>query len=253
MQRKVFKFKELRKKMGLNLEFLNRMEKVRRGEHIYVRAKYGPSNPIKMPTRLNKDLACLVGIIIGDGTLRKDKQRIVIELTDRKLLESVNKLIKKTFEKDVKIHERKDRRPNRKLKYYLSINNAAIYDLMNLTFKIPKGKKSEIVTTPDIIMNSSKKIKKSYILGIMATDGGKRWWKNVGFSSSSKGLRDTVSNLLREINVEHKLDEWTYKRYKKQYYGLYFKRENLAPLKRECRSGQTGWILKSFMKKIQKA
>lgn len=227
--------------------------KVYRGKkYIYAKPRFGPSKFARIPVKLNSDIACLAGIIIGDGNLSKDKQRITIELVDKKLLVRIQQMVYYIFKKNVNIHKRIDKRINRKTRYFININNAVIYDLMNKTFEIPKGKKSNIVMIPSMILKSSKRIKKAFLVGILVADGGRRWWRKIGFSSSNKKLRDSVSQLLNEIKVKHNKDEWINKRYKKYYFGIYFDKEQLINLTRGCRSGQTGQILESFLDKIQR-
>lgn len=238
--------------MGLNINFIKRMHlEDKNKNYVYVRAKRGPSKTIKLPLKLNQDLACLVGIIIGDGNLKKDKQRVTIELIDKDLMEKIQKLIFILFNKKTILYTRLDKRPNRKPRYCMNINNAAIYDLLNQTFEIPKGNKCRIVRIPKVIKEGKLNEKKAFIIGLFSADGGRRHGKGVGLSTSSKTLRRELSNLLKELKIIHKKDEWVNKKYKKRYFGLYFTRENLKSLMWECRSGQTGQILDSLIKKLE--
>lgn len=236
--------------MNLDLRFLERMKINKKGDFLYAKAKFGPSKQVKIPIKLNQDLACFVGIIIGDGNLKKTKQRLTIELVDKRLIKKIQNLTYLLFEKKVIIHKRIDKRPKRKIRYYLNINSAAIYDLMNQTFNIPKGKKSDKVTTPLLILKANESIKRAFLIGIMVTDGGKRRWRHIGLSSASEKLRNSISDILNDLKINHKLDKWIHKKYKKTYFGLYFTRDNIKHIMRGCRSGQTGQILESFLEKI---
>lgn len=219
-------------------------------ENFYFKAKTGPSKITKIPKKLNKKLCCYMGLIIGDGHINKDKKRIIIELVDFDLIKKIENLTKNLFNIKPQIYKITDKRPNRKIRYSLQINNSAIHNLFNKVIGIPKGNKSSIVRIPKLIKKSSINYKKALLIGLFATDGGKRYWTQIGLSTASKVLREDISHILDEINLRHSKDKWTHKKYKKEYFGIYFRRGNLNPLMRGCRSGQTGQILNSFLKKI---
>ena len=125
-----------------------------------------------------------------------------------------------------------------------------IYSLLHLVFEVPKGRKSRKVRIPVLIRKGSTKYKIAFLIGLFATDGGKRHGNRAGLSTASRLLRDDISLLLKELKIKHYLDEWLYKKYKRRYFGLYFTKKSIAPLMQGCRSGQTDRILDSFLKKI---
>ncbi len=65
--------------------------------YLLVQARYGPSPPIKLPLKINEDLSCFVGAIIGDGHLRKDKYAISIEVTNKELLTILSRIVLRLF------------------------------------------------------------------------------------------------------------------------------------------------------------
>lgn len=180
-----------------------------------------------------------MGLIIGDGHLDKKRKRIVIGLTDLNLIKKIRKLINDLFMIKLNIFSRIDKRPNRKIIHTLQFDNTIVYSLLNKIFEIPKGKKSDIVYVSQLIKKSNLKNKKGFLIGLFASDGGRRHNK-IGLTTTSKLLREDISGLLNDLNIKHSKESWIHKRYKKEYFGLYFTRKRLDKIMWECRSGQTG-------------
>lgn len=197
-------------------------------DYILVKAKFGPSRETKIPLTLTEELSFFVGAIIGDGHLRRSKSQINIELSDKKLIIYIRDICKNIFDRDFNIRPIKPRK-NRKLTYVIYIDSKAIHLLLNQVFKIQIGNKSNIVTVPDLIINSSKDIKSAFISGILMTEGGKRR-RGFGLSTSSKKLWKGLINLFNNIEIKVLLDKWIYKKYNKEYYGFYFKKEKIKTL-----------------------
>lgn len=216
----------------------------------YFKAITGPSKTTKIPKKLDNTLCCYIGLIIGDGHIKKDKKRISIELVDEELIRKIEKITQNLFGINSSIYKIKDKRPNRKIRYLLQVDNSPLHCFLNEVIKIPKGNKSSIVEIPELIKNSNLKNKVSFLIGLFAADGGKRNHSKIGLSSASKKLRDDISYALKEQNIKHFKDNWIYKKYKKEYFGIYFTRKSLNQLMRGCRSGQTGQIQNSFLEKI---
>lgn len=208
---------------------------------IYVKAKFGPSQKTRIPLILNEELSFFVATIIGDGHLKKSKYQINLELSNKNLLKSIKKMCLYLFNRSFNICKVKER-VNRKQSYSMCIDSKAIHQLLNQVHEIPIGKKSHIVKIPKYIFISDKSLKAAFLIGIMVTEGGKRR-RGFGLSTASKQLWEDLVILFNEVGIKVKTDKWTHKKYKKQYYGISFKKEFLSILKRECRSGQTGQIL----------
>tara|TARA_Y100000310_G_scaffold250395_1_gene256596 strand:+ start:304 stop:1026 length:723 start_codon:yes stop_codon:yes gene_type:complete len=233
--------KEQIKRELSNIKFL----KETKGK-ILTKATTGPSKIVRIPTEMTEELACFIGIILGDGTLNKSKKRITLELINKELIQGIARLTNKIFAYNPRIFSRQDKRPNRKEGHYFYIDNSSIHQYLNKVFKIPAGKKSNLIKVPDQILKSNKEILIGFFIGIFVTDGGKRH-RGYGLSTASKEFRDDLSTILSKLNIEHKTDKWVHKKYKKEYYGLYFKKEEMFKMQ-ECRSGQTGWILRASKK-----
>lgn len=209
-------------------------------DYLITKAKYGPSKETIIPLVLTKELSFLVATIIGDGHLKKSKKQISIELTDFNLLKQIQKYCKRVFDRKFNINQVKQRF-GRKQSWQIPMDSKAIYNFLNQTFEIPIGKKSHIVKVPEFIKNSNKKIKKAFLQGIMLTEGGKRR-RGYGLSTASKELQKNLVDLFTDIGIPTSKDKWIYKKYKKEYYGLIFKKDYYDFLMRECRSGQTGYV-----------
>lgn len=191
----------------------------------------------------------LPGLIIGDGHLHGKKKRISIELRDKELIFRIKNLFYATFKINPSIYLRKVRTKNKKKSHILQIDNSPIYNYFNNILEIPSGKKSNIVKVPKLIKKSITSHKKSFLIGLFLADAGKRNYQ-VRYTSASKHLRDEVSELLTGLNIQNFKDQWKHKTYKKEYYGLYFRRKLINLLLRGCRSGQTGQIQNSFIMKF---
>ncbi len=210
----------------------------REKDKIITKAKYGPSKPTQIPLKLSEDLSFFIASIIGDGHLKKDKFQISIELSDKLLLNKLNKICKDLFGREFNIHPIKLRN-NKKPTSAIYMDSKQIYNLLNKVFEIPVGKKSHIVKVPIYILNSNRKIKIAFLKGIMATEGGRRK-RGFGLSTASKNLWEGLIKLFNDVGIAVLKDKWVYKKYKKMYYGISFKEKYIPLLTWVCRSGQTG-------------
>ncbi len=218
---------------------------------VITKAKFGPSKETRIPLYLNENLSFFVAAIIGDGHLRKSKLQINIELSDKKLINYLRDLCRILFNREFNVRTIR-KRVGKKQSYQMVMDSKAIYSLLNNTFGIPVGKKSRIVSVPELILRSNdKNIKKSFLIGIMVTEGGKRM-RQVGLSTASKKLWECLAFLFEDVGIKIRRDKWIYQKYKKEYYGISFRREDLISLMRGCRSGQTGqFLLNTILKEGQ--
>lgn len=203
-------------------------------KNLTIKAKFGPSKITNIPLILNEPMAFFVATVIGDGHLKKSKYQINIELADKILLKNIQKICWQLFNRNFNIKTIKTRK-NKKPTCRLGIDSKAVYNLLNLAFSIPSGKKSDIVNVPKMIKNSNHSIKSAFIIGILATEGGKRR-RGFGLSTSSKNLWTSLYNLFKELRVDIKKDKWIYKKYNKEYYGLFFKKSELCALIKKCKN-----------------
>ena len=212
---------------------------------VLVRNSYGPIKHAMLPLERDENVACLAGMIVGDGHLTKNITRIHFEVTDMTLLRLFVCLIKSCFHIEPRIKHLVDKRKNRKKRYAVSINSVPLYLFFNMILEIPRGKKNDTVKAPRCLFNASPSVRNAFLIGVLLTDGGNRR-RGYGISSASKDLRDDVCKLLIEHKVKCYSEEWINLRYKKRYYGLYFNKKEIAKIMRECQSGQMDQILQKF-------
>jgi intein/homing endonuclease len=184
---------------------------------------------------LSNDTAYLSGLIIGDGNLSnytKSKTdlsrdyRIYIDLSDFEYVYYLEKLIKSliiTKSKPVQAKQRGIRKP----RLILQIRNKELFQFLNEVMEIPKGNKCAIIRVPNIILNSSSSIKKSFVAGYFDADGGFRSG-TIGFTSASNKLLEGISLLLNEFNIDHSMEKWINKKYGKEYYGIRIKKNQIV-------------------------
>ena len=212
---------------------------------IITKARFGPSKETKIPFLLNEELSFFAATIIGDGHLRKSKLQITIELSNRELIEYIKETCIKIFNRNFNIYPVKQRE-GRKQTYHMLMDSKAIYSLLNKVFEIPVGNKSNIVVIPELIKKSNDSIKSAFLIGIMLTEGGNRR-RGIGLSTSSKKLWEDLIQLFNQMGIKLYIDRWIYKKYNKEYYGFYFKRECLPILTQKCKNYEMNKIFKKTL------
>ena len=219
-------------------------------ESINVQSKYGPSKIVRLPKKITPDLSCFIAIVIGDGHLHGKKFRTTVESSNKELLEVLSSITNQLFFMNTNI-KKIIKREKKKQTYHLSVYSKAVQELLSIVFKIPKGKKSDIVRVPEEINDSDNSIKSAFIIGLLAAEGSRKGKHEVRICSASKNLLIDTQNLLSKLEISSKIESWINKKYKKEYYSISFKRNELDSLTRGCRSGQTGLILSIFKKVIE--
>ena len=179
-------------------------------------------NKIKIPKKLNKSLAYLIGIHLGDGTMnlyRKYDYYISYSghLKDEYVFytKHLKELFKNLFNKNLRIY--RDLRKN-KSSVRLSTQSKAIFMFLNKIIGIPAGPK-----TNTSIPNS--KYKKEFIKGLADSDFSLTFKKGkkgihcypvICFYSSNKKLVNETSELLRKIGFKtYTLFNLPHRRYEK--------------------------------------
>jgi hypothetical protein len=234
--------------MNIKKEVLKSQEELKRinitNKEIITKAKFGPSKDTRIPFLLDEHLAFFVATIIGDGHLKKSKLQISIELSNKKLLDYIKKTCLKLFNRNFNIRPVKQR-DKRKPTYQIAMDSKAIYFLLNKVFEVQIGNKSNIVFVPKVIKESSNSIKSAFLIGIMLTEGGNRR-KGYGLSTSSKTLWEDLIQLFNEIGIKVFIDRWIYKKYNKEYYGFYFKKDKIINLIEKCQNKELSNFFKQF-------
>ncbi|MEK6935332.1 MAG: hypothetical protein AABW67_00945 [Nanoarchaeota archaeon] len=200
---------------------------------VITKAKFGPSKETQINFLLDENLSFYIATIIGDGHLKKAKLQIAIELSNKKLIDYIQKTCVKLFNRNFNIHPVKQRE-RKQLTYQMVMDSKSIYLLLNKVFEIPIGKKSNIVYVPKIIKKANKSIKSAFLIGIMLTEGGNRR-RGIGMSTASEKLWKDLIQIFKEIGIKVFTDKWIYKKYNKEYYGFYFKKDKINLILKECK------------------
>lgn len=178
--------------------------------------KFKPSKvtealPFRKPT-LSRDLAEFVGILLGDGGISEHQITVTLNsVTDKDYLEFVQKLIKKLFEISVGFYTH-----NQSLARRVVISRTALITFLTDRIGLKKGSKvRQQVDIPQWI-KESRPYSIACIRGLIDTDGciiihqylskGKRYcYKKVSFANRSYPLIESVSNILSDIGIKHRI------------------------------------------------
>ena len=157
---------------------------------------------LKVPKNISPDLARIIGAIVADGhlsyrkSMRGHHYELVIREGHKTNMEALSKWFHKTF--DLSIHPKKENNH-----YTIYISNKIIFKFFNSLIGIPSGKKSDIVSVPNIILKSDLRIKKAFLQGIFMFDGGVDYRTGyVNLISCSKKLITKINGILNEIGIK---------------------------------------------------
>lgn len=189
--------------------------------NLFVRPRRGPKRFVRIPLKNNLELCFLSGIIIGDGHLKKVKFGITIEMTDKQIIKMIKNKFERVFLLKLKMYKIRDKRPNRKVRWLLKFQSKAIWLLFTKVFEIPSGKKSDIVTVPQIILNHSKlECKRQFISGLFLSDGGTSG-KRISFTFSNKRLCNEIKQILNQFGISCWISNWIHNISKKRIFNIF--------------------------------
>jgi len=142
---------------------------------------------IKLPKVLDENMAKFLGLLISDGHLYDDGVNVFGE---------TSLIAKDNIEKALSIKTRIS-----KVNDYLrlDIDSKPLAQFFNDYFKVPIGKKSQIVRAPKQIFNSPKSVKAAFIAGLLEGDGGAI--DKIYVSSNSKFLIYDIINILLSMGI----------------------------------------------------
>jgi intein/homing endonuclease len=143
------------------------------------------------PLEMNSDLAYYIGLLTGDGNLTI-KNRISFCSIDKQLVNSFYTLSKKLFGVEVKL-------ASDKYSYYYE--SVYIYQFLKSSCKVLMGyAKNKII--PSTILESTKECVKSFIQGLMDTDGYYECnRKSVGIALSTEKLIEDLQVVLFNFGI----------------------------------------------------
>lgn len=165
-------------------------------------------NEVKPVKKLDITLAKIAGAHMADGHLLKEKTfggfsyKIIILDGYKNNLEAFSKWIKSIFGINVKV---------KKLKcnaWKIDITNKIIGRYLELFFGFPSGVKT-YYNLPKAIENSSKEIKRAFVVGLFSFDACVETDKTISYGIANKILRDQAGKILKESDLEFTLQKKT--------------------------------------------
>lgn len=173
-------------------------------------------NKIRLPSKLNVEIAYLAGFIMGDGHLcvRKEKYEYALICSGnlRDEAEFYNTTIKTLLIKLFKI-EPKTRLDVQNNTIYLIVYSKGLVAFLSNTLKIPVGAKSEKVKIPKIF-KTNQSLKRAFIQGFVDADFSlclKRRYKETPYypvisgTSKSKRIILEIAQFLTAANIPFSL------------------------------------------------
>ncbi len=184
---------------------------------------------VKAVKNLNTTLCKILGAHIADGYMTKEYR---IKLSDGRIdnIEVFTQWLRDTFGINTIIRKEEDNTIN------CFYNNKVIGRYFEKIFSISTGNKTYIAREPEMIKNSSIRLREAFLLGVMTFDGGISSSGIVGISSMSKKLVYDRSSILETINEKHNIRYNTKK----------------GSLERESKSGRNTQSLRKWTKLFEK-
>jgi len=170
---------------------------------------------VKIPNRIDSDIAYLAGLILGDGCLpvayrRKNfDYKFCITSGDKEFLEQTKALIESCF-------ETKTQKPFLAQKctgyksWELYKGSKPLYRFFNKIIGLPVGKKAEKAIIPESIKTLPADKKAAFLSGLIDSDIGKHG-KGMGCTFRSKALVDDLIVFLAEFGITAKFYGTHYK------------------------------------------
>ena len=160
-------------------------------------------NEVKTVKHLNVNLAKIAGAHMADGHLVKIKtfkgkgySYNVIIIDEYKCnLEAFSRWIKGVFGINVKIEKAKSNA------WMIVVRNKIVGRYLKIFFGFPVGIKT-YYNLPKIIENSSKEIKRAFVVGLLSFDGCVETDKTISYGIANETLRNQIVDILKEFNLK---------------------------------------------------
>ncbi len=167
--------------------------------------KYSP-HKVKFPLTISENLAYIIGIILGDGTLSGNKNkkkswviRVYFDNLQHRLI--FNELMEKEFGIQPINSQRK------KNCFESTIASKIIYLYISNYFNLHVGRKANKIEFPNNLLSGSNEIKCALIQGLFDSDGTITHGA-VKYSTTSKIMAEQVRTVLLEMNIDTGLNVW---------------------------------------------
>ncbi len=175
---------------------------------------------IKLPNQLTKELAELIGIIIGDGHISINHGflsngdgyvRYNINIAGNSDEEQYLKYVMNLFNSLFNLKLVYKKVPDSK-SAILRIHSKGLVQFLNEICEIPLGRKTDIVFIPEIVKNSNEDIKYAFLRGLADTDfsvcfknrtGKGHNYPVIKGSFKSRILIQNLENLFKELDFKY--------------------------------------------------
>ena len=154
-----------------------------------------------IPTKLNEDLAWLLGVYFGDGTNHKKGIRIYGNSDEKKGFDRIEEVLFSLF--GLSTYYEKHNDDSKRCR--IGVNSACLLDFLAQN-KLLK-QKSKHIEIPQIIRRSPKSVILSFLEGFAVADGSTKTPTQTYFTSSKKFAEQLVV-LLRAVGKDAKLREY---------------------------------------------
>jgi len=163
-------------------------------------------NEVKAVKHLNVNLAKIAGAHMADGHLCKEKTfrgysyKIMIIDEYKCNIEAFSRWIKEVLGINVKIKKAQSNA------WGMVVRNKIVGRYLKIFFGFPAGVKT-YYNLPKIIENSSREIKRAFVIGLLSFDGCVETDKTVSYGIANETLRNQIASILKEFNLHTKLQK----------------------------------------------
>ncbi|MDY6788718.1 MAG: ATPase, T2SS/T4P/T4SS family, partial [Candidatus Nanohaloarchaea archaeon] len=172
-------------------------------DSVNVRSERGKA--VKLPKKLDHDMAEFLGLIVGDGHLHtginRGNFRVEFHNSNPELRKRFDTLCGELFETDAVEEERKERVAK------IQVYSRVLLEYLKSLHGIPSGAKSGSVTVPETVKKAEKSKVGDFLRGLFEADGTVSTNKSqVALTSASRKLVDDVSLLLKRFGIVGRKD-----------------------------------------------
>ena len=167
--------------------------------------------PIEVPDLdrfdVDEDLAYVAGVVVGDGSMCKNGDKVTITSTDKKFLERIHEILKKhNWDCSRKVNQKpvSEKHLGSKTVYRIT-GNYELRKLLEKYLEIPSGKKAKIVEVPPKIIKSRVSSIAAFLAGLLDSDGSisrdKRGRVIIYYNTCSEKLAKQIAAMLNLLGI----------------------------------------------------
>lgn len=162
----------------------------------------------RIPNIVDEKLGLILGIHCADGSLTQSANTWQVTDKHRDSLEWLQKTIKENYNLEGKITKKGNG-------YRYVLESKPFYRFLTQICKLPVGRKSSIIREPKIIKKSPLTVRKSFVNGVIGSDGttriDRRGQRRIVLEIRSKQLRDDIAEILKLLEIKFSISERTLK------------------------------------------